>query len=496
MIFKLREEFLTEGKNLQKTFDQYRKKLIDADSDDEAYDSDDEAYSYFLSIIRQDPTFVEGSSTTGDYGIWLLNQELNGNADRFRADNHFQFSLTDLLNEFIQKKSNLANKDLNSYKSPDELYKILSEVQLTDRQKERKLRKDISGAKHVGSTANFDIYIPETYEASCALGKGSGWCTADSRTRQYFDYYKDRYGGNYYIVISKDGKYKYQLHFESQQYSAAGSNADINTPNDEVMLDYNELMDQWPELQKFFNEKKLDHDPQFIVDSILDELGVSEYCNYLIPAEQLIKMDNYLKWWFIEDPSEIPSIRVLKAIFDNKNVAQTWMSIVNRRDKNHVLSIDELQDCSYNAFKAQFKKRLKELKYKINQSEKFTYLQFYSLDDRYMNFQVSRRILSKSLVEADELGWAIQDYVNQKDLDGLKELLASFDFDVPDDLDTEKVIQRLFFTEIKSDAEEIPYLFTYYFNDSRCVFFFNEYFEDDVMDTVDNKQFEQKYTED
>jgi len=136
-----------------------------------------------LSIIGQDPTFVEGSSTTGDYGIWLLNQELNGNANKFRVANHFQFSLTDLLNEFIEKKANLANKDLNSYKSPDELYKILSEVQLTDRQKERKLRKDISGAKHVGSTANFDIYIPETYEASCALGKGSGWCTADSRTR-------------------------------------------------------------------------------------------------------------------------------------------------------------------------------------------------------------------------------------------------------------------------------------------------------------------------
>jgi len=62
------------------------------------------------------------------------------------------------------------------------------------------------------------------------------------------------------------------------------------------------------------------------------------------------------------------------------------MGIINKRDKNHVLSIEELQECSYNAFKAQFKKRLKELKYKINQSEKLIYLQFYSLDDRYMNF--------------------------------------------------------------------------------------------------------------
>ena len=493
MKITLNEEILTEGKNLQQTLDRYRDKFK------KAYDpfetSDEEADKLMMSVISNDPTYQEGGTTTGDYGIWLLNQELKDNIQKFEATK--DISITDLLNEFIEKKANLANKDLNSYKSPDELYKILSDVQLTDRQKERKLRKDISGAKHVGSTANFDIYIPETYEASCALGKGSGWCTADSRTRQYFDYYKDRYGGDYYIVISKDGKYKYQIHFESQQYSAAGTNPDINNPNEEEMLEYEDIILKWPELQEFFNEKKLNSDPQFIVDSILNELGVSEYCNYLIPAEWLIRMDDSLKWWFIEDPSKIPSIRVQKAIFDNKNVAQEWMGIINKRDKNHVLSIEELQECSYNAFKAQFKKRLKELKYKINQSEKFTYLQFYSLDDRYMNFQVSRRLLAKSLVESDGgLGWAIQEYINQKDLDELKKLLASFDFDVPDDLDTGKVIQKLFFTEIKSDVEEIPYLFTYYFNDSRCVFFFTEYFEDDVMDMVDNKQFEQKYTED
>ena len=38
-----------------------------------------------------------------------------------------------LLNEFIEKKANLANKDINSYKSPDELYRILQETPLSDR---------------------------------------------------------------------------------------------------------------------------------------------------------------------------------------------------------------------------------------------------------------------------------------------------------------------------------------------------------------------------
>ena len=60
---------------------------------------------------------------------------------------------------------------------------MLSVTEFSDRQKERQLRKNFDGAKKVGSTENFDIWVPETYEASCALGKGSGWCTADSRTR-------------------------------------------------------------------------------------------------------------------------------------------------------------------------------------------------------------------------------------------------------------------------------------------------------------------------
>ena len=183
-----------------------------------------------------------------------------------------------LLNDFIEKKSNLRNKDINSYKTPNDLYQALVEVELSDRQKERKIRKDIRGAKKVGSTANFDIYVPETYEASCALGKGSGWCTADSRTREYYDEYLRQYGGRYYILISKDGKYRYQVHFESDQYSAAGTNPDIGTPNQEEMLDHDELFQQWPELDDFFaNETDAFNAQRFLTKYIAHMWGTSDF---------------------------------------------------------------------------------------------------------------------------------------------------------------------------------------------------------------------------
>ena len=36
---------------------------------------------------------------------------------------------------------------------------------------------------------DWEIWIPETYEASCALGSGTHWCTATGNTRGYYDDY-------------------------------------------------------------------------------------------------------------------------------------------------------------------------------------------------------------------------------------------------------------------------------------------------------------------
>lgn len=244
---------LLEGKNKEQTFNQYKQKIIDSSPFDWGDKTESFARALFDSLMMLDPTYNENSTTTGDFGIWILNQFLKDNfvVDGVMTEPPYA-NVYKVLQDFIEKKSNLQNKDINSYKTPKQLFDVLSQIELTDRQKERKIRKDIKDAKYIGSAGGFDIYIPETYQASCALGKGSGWCTADSRTARYYNYYKDEYGGDYYILISKDGKNKYQFHFESDQYSAAGTNEDINTPNEEVMIDINQFYQDHPELKKFF----------------------------------------------------------------------------------------------------------------------------------------------------------------------------------------------------------------------------------------------------
>lgn len=56
----LNEDLFLEGKNLEKTFDQYKSKL--------PYVEDEDNRVFFYRIMSWDPTYIPGGSTTGDFG--------------------------------------------------------------------------------------------------------------------------------------------------------------------------------------------------------------------------------------------------------------------------------------------------------------------------------------------------------------------------------------------------------------------------------------------
>lgn len=492
----INEELLLEGKNLQQTFDRYKDKL--RKSFDPFEVTDDELWKYMESILSADPTYQPGGTTTGDYGIWLLNQEVKDNITPFEA--RTSVSIEQVLNDFIDKKANLANKDINSYKTIEELWNILKETPLSDRQKERKLRKNISGAKHIASTKNFDIYIPETYEASCALGKGSGWCTADSRTRQYYDYYKDKYGGDYYIIISKDGKWKYQIHFQSQQYSAAGTNPDINSPNEEEMLQLSDITDRWPELSEFINSTMLNADPETVLDELLSSYIDGSISISLTKSqiEEITrgKYTNTINSWLIDDFRKIPSIRVQKAIFDNQDVAKPWMGMVNKRDPDHLLDAGELQDLSFEAFQYKLPRRLQSLKLKINERRIMSVLRFPMFaDQNKMVIHVTRMKIIQAILDQDEVAFAIQEYIKDGDMESLKDLVINNVLELESE-NFNKKVALLLRNKIMSDIEELPMMYDFYFTDDTTTTIFFDEFDDLLFDAVFDKQFMNKNTED
>ena len=210
---QLEEDVLLEGKNLEKTLDIYTPKFLDAEA---LYDSnEEETKEYIKHLISLDPTYKEGSNFTGDYGVWILDKYLKYH-NQNKIDVFDRYDITQLLNDFINVKQSLPNKDIGSYKTFDDLRTAIDNATLSDRQKERRLRN--SKDYHVVyQDKDWTVYVPDTYAGSCTLGKGTSWCTAYSENDEYYIHYTEQ--GPLYIVINNhDKSEKYQFHFESNSF--------------------------------------------------------------------------------------------------------------------------------------------------------------------------------------------------------------------------------------------------------------------------------------
>ena len=134
--------------------------------------------------------------------------------------------ITDVIKRFDQNKKQLKNKDIMQFKSVEEVDNYLNNDynynELTDRQRLRQTQKNVRNtdvdkdATKVFENSMWEVWVPNTYEASCKLGQGTQWCTATTSTRDYFDSYTN--DGKLYININKSTGDKYQFHFESESF--------------------------------------------------------------------------------------------------------------------------------------------------------------------------------------------------------------------------------------------------------------------------------------
>ena len=184
-------------------------------------------YSYipeddFDKIIRLDPTFKEGSNSVGKYGKWLLGL--------YRKDNPLNYMfISDMLADYDSKKNDRnynIEKDIGKFKSIADMESAIESAtqaelshrqDVRNRQQARKNADVEKDAELVYEDADWKVYVPKTYEASCKLGQGTRWCTASTESRNYFDEYTSK--GPLYININKhDPSEKYQFHFETGQF--------------------------------------------------------------------------------------------------------------------------------------------------------------------------------------------------------------------------------------------------------------------------------------
>ena len=163
------------------------------------------------------------------------------------------FKVTDDLKKFTKYKQYFPQdkRDINKFKSPDELFRFLDSFQLPEKkQKElekkelkKEIRKEREGFNHPGASLEYTgenytvIKIsdsgPKGQEAASWYGgfydydQGeSRWCTSPPNSSYFKGYVKD---GPLYVILANDDKGKvgkrtglpqerYQFHFPSNQY--------------------------------------------------------------------------------------------------------------------------------------------------------------------------------------------------------------------------------------------------------------------------------------
>lgn len=176
----------------------------------------------FNRLIRLDPTFKEERDSVGTYGKWILTLFNKG---KLTNEGH----IYDILSRFEENKKNLKNKDINSFKTVEDLDAYLNDEsnyktkthrqEVRDRQNARKNADLGNEADIIYEDETWEVWIPKTYAASCKLGQGTSWCTASTESQYYFDHYTAK--GNLYININKKTGAKYQFHMQTKSYMDA-----------------------------------------------------------------------------------------------------------------------------------------------------------------------------------------------------------------------------------------------------------------------------------
>lgn len=103
----------------------------------------------------------------------------------------------------------MSNKDIGQFKSLGELsgrMQNIEEPELTARQKERQMRKAYKDAELIWQDDKWQVWYPQNWDAACTLGKGTSWCTADSRTAKFYVYYTSGgYDSDYFFRLADLG---------------------------------------------------------------------------------------------------------------------------------------------------------------------------------------------------------------------------------------------------------------------------------------------------
>ena len=170
----------------------------------------------------------------------------------------------DYISDFFLYKNKLKEKDLNKYRTPADIFVAVKAVKQAGGNAKINPEK-VKDVRKIGENEHSAVYQPLTVEASCALGKGTEWCTAKyppGDRRNMFSYYTEgnsfgELGGPLYICFDKKTGKRYQIHFETSQYMDEDDSPiepDTLLPAFEILTHNKQKVENADQLPYFFVE--------------------------------------------------------------------------------------------------------------------------------------------------------------------------------------------------------------------------------------------------
>jgi len=158
----------------------------------------------FDRFVKKDP------SKNKKYIDWMCKQYvLNPDKEGHIPDVTIEFNR-------LADKNLIKDKDINRYD-------LGQAEEAIGRFGQEEREKDVAKGKEkdveiILDTDKVLIVSPRTKEASCKYGKGTKWCTAASKSTNYFDSYDERGVKLYYIIDKKTGgKYAIAMLFSGER---------------------------------------------------------------------------------------------------------------------------------------------------------------------------------------------------------------------------------------------------------------------------------------
>ena len=176
------------------------------------------------NIISAIPSDIE-EKYKGVLANWMISYLIKNKPELMDYPDIFNPEFTNSAEIFFQIKEQnlqrlLTKKSIAQIASPEELISVVAQAKPEyDKHIADKIENSRKGEGQnlIYQTDKWEVYVPETKGASCALGKGTEWCTAAPG----LDYYEDTHSKEHPLIIfinKQNPDEKYQFHYKTNQF--------------------------------------------------------------------------------------------------------------------------------------------------------------------------------------------------------------------------------------------------------------------------------------